>query len=59
MDRWKDQRIWDAVLEDVEVVVSTHAVLADALSHGFVKLTRLALIIFDEGKSRGPRFIMR
>jgi len=59
MDRWKEQRIWDAVLEDIEVVVSTHAVLADALSHGFVKLARLALVIFDEGKLRCLLLIMR
>jgi hypothetical protein len=59
MDRWKEQRIWDAVLENVEVVVSTHAVLSDALSHGFVKLGRLVLVIFDEGKLRYLRFITR
>lgn len=49
VDRWSEQRIWDAVLEEVRIVVSTHAVLADALSHGFVKMSRLALIVFDEG----------
>lgn len=50
VDRWSEQRIWDAALKDVRVVVSTHAVLADALSHGFVKITSLALLIFDEGE---------
>lgn len=50
VDRWSEQRIWDAALDNVRVVVSTHAVLADALSHGFVKITKLALLIFDEGE---------
>jgi ERCC4-related helicase len=34
----------------MQVIVSTHAVLADALTHGFVKMANLALLIFDEGK---------
>lgn len=50
VDRWTEQSIWDKVLEDVRVVVSTHAVLADAMSHGFVTISRLALLIFDEGE---------
>jgi ERCC4-related helicase len=49
VDRWTDQKIWNAVLEDVRVVVSTHAVLADALGHGFVQMYQLALLVFDEG----------
>lgn len=49
VDRWTDQGIWDKVLKDVRVVVSTYAVLADALGHGFVRMPRLALLIFDEG----------
>ena len=49
VDRWTDQSIWDAVLKDIRVVVSTHAVLADALGHGFVQMSRLALLVFDEG----------
>ncbi|KAJ5550279.1 hypothetical protein N7461_004977 [Penicillium sp. DV-2018c] len=48
VDRWTDQIIWDKVLRDVRVVVSTYAVLADALSHGFVQMSRLGLLIFDE-----------
>lgn len=50
VDRWSEQRIWDAALCDMSVVVSTHAVLADALAHGFVRMEKLALIVFDEGK---------
>ena len=49
VDRWSNQRIWDAALDKIQVVVSTHAVLADALSHGFVNMARLSLLIFDEG----------
>lgn len=49
VDRWTDQNIWDRFLKDVRVVISTYAVLADALSHGFVRMSRLALLIFDEG----------
>ncbi|OBT69887.1 hypothetical protein VE03_00456 [Pseudogymnoascus sp. 23342-1-I1] len=48
VDRWSEQRIWDAVLENVRIVVSTHGVLADALSHGFVRIEELALLVFDE-----------
>ena len=50
MDRWHDQSIWDTVLSGVHVVVSTYAILADALGNGFVKMQTLALLIFDEGK---------
>lgn len=49
VDRWTEQAVWDKVLKDIRVVVSTYAVLADALSHGFVRMSRLALLIFDEG----------
>ncbi|KAH8807749.1 ATP-dependent helicase dcl2 [Xylogone sp. PMI_703] len=48
VDRWLSKKIWDDVLEDVRIVVSTHAILADALSFGFVRMDRLALLIFDE-----------
>lgn len=49
VERWSEPRIWDAVLKGISIVVSTHAVLADALSHGFVKVSELALLVFDEG----------
>ncbi|KAI9851330.1 MAG: Dicer-like protein 2 [Thelocarpon superellum] len=48
VDLWKEKRIWEAVLEGVQVVVSTHAILADALGHGFITMDRLALLVFDE-----------
>jgi ERCC4-related helicase len=50
VDRWTDQGIWDTVLKSIRVVVSTHAVLADALGHGFVQMSQLALLVFDEGR---------
>jgi RecG-like helicase len=50
VDRWSEQQIWDDALRGVRIVVSTHAVLADALAHSFVAMTKLALIVFDEGK---------
>lgn len=60
VELWTDQSIWDAVLNGYRVIVSTHAVLADALSHGFVKMSQLALLIFDEGKSTScPRLMER
>jgi ERCC4-related helicase len=49
VDRWSEQRIWNVVLDNFRIVVSTPAVLADALSHGFVTMERLALLVFDEG----------
>ncbi|CRL27016.1 unnamed protein product [Penicillium camemberti] len=41
--------VWDKPLKDVRVVVSTYAVLADLLGHGFVRMSRLALLIIDGG----------
>lgn len=48
VDKWKDQKLWDATLANVRVVVSTPAVLADVLTHGFVHISRLSLLVFDE-----------
>ena len=50
VELWTEQAIWDAVLKDMQVVVSTHAVLADAMTPGFVRITELGLIVFDEGR---------
>ncbi|KAJ5751466.1 ATP-dependent helicase dcl2 [Penicillium nucicola] len=49
VDCWRNQSIWDNALQGMKVIFSTHAVLADALTHGFMLLNRLALIVFDEG----------
>lgn len=49
VEKWTDQRLWDAVLANMKVVVATPAVLRDALMHGFVNISRISLCIFDEG----------
>ncbi len=49
-ERWSDQQVWDEVLKNISIVFSTHAILLDALTHGFVTMSRLALLIFDEGE---------
>lgn len=54
MDTWTDIRLWNDFLLNVGVVVSTPQVLFDAVSHGFVKLERLSLIVFDEGILQPP-----
>jgi ERCC4-related helicase len=53
-EHWSDQAIWDGVLENARIILSTHAILLDALTHGFVKMSKLALIIFDEGRDPFP-----
>ncbi|KAI0389732.1 RNase3 domain-containing protein [Xylariaceae sp. FL0594] len=48
VDTWSDARIWDDYLRKVHVVVSTYQVLLDAVTHAFVPISRLSLIVFDE-----------
>jgi ERCC4-related helicase len=48
LDHWTEQSVWDAVLLNMRIVLSTHQVLHDALTHAFVKMSKLALLIFDE-----------
>lgn len=48
VDRWTDQTVWDGVLKDMEIIVSTYGVLYDALCHGFVAMRKLSLCILDE-----------
>ncbi|KAJ5301638.1 hypothetical protein N7508_006501 [Penicillium antarcticum] len=48
VELWTEQSIWDEVLKDARVAVATHAILADALTHGFVKMSQIALLVFDE-----------
>lgn len=57
VDNWSTQDVWDMALQGVKVVFSTHAVLADALTHGFISLQRLALLVFDEGANYISRFL--
>ncbi|KAJ5469262.1 Dicer-like protein 2 [Penicillium diatomitis] len=48
VERWTEQAVWNEVLRDVRIVCSTHAILSDALNHGFVRMSQLALLVFDE-----------
>ena len=51
VDHWSEQHVWDAILHNIRIVVSTHQVLLDALSHAFVRMKKLALLVFDEGNA--------
>lgn len=55
VDTWSDVSTWDRFLKNVSIVVSTHQVLLDALSHKFVRMSSLSLIVFDEGTSAPHR----
>jgi ERCC4-related helicase len=48
---WSSKKVWATVLLNVRIVVSTPQVLLDALSHGFVGLKQIALLVLDEGRS--------
>lgn len=48
VDTWSEKAVWDAVLLNVRIVVSTYQVLSDANAHGFVQLDSLSLIVIDE-----------
>ena len=50
VDHWTEQSVWDAVLCNIRIVMSTPQVLYDAMAHGFVGMSQLALLIFDEGQ---------
>lgn len=52
VERWTDQSTWNAALLNQRIVMSTEAVLLDALGHAFVKMSKIALLIFDEGTFR-------
>jgi hypothetical protein len=52
VDHWSNQETWDGILgpkDQPSVIVSTHQILFDAISHGFVSMDRIGLLIFDEG----------
>lgn len=51
VDHWSEKAIWDAALSNIQIVVCTYQVLYDALSHGFVKMLDIHLLVFDEGQS--------
>lgn len=48
VDHWSGQ-VWDSILQNVRIVVSTYQILLQVLIHAFVRLDSLALIVFDEG----------
>jgi hypothetical protein len=58
IELWSEQAVWDAILENVSVVVSTYAILHEALSHGFVKIEQLSLLVFDEGNSENALVVI-
>ena len=41
---------WSAILDETRLVVSTPQVLYEALSHAFITMERLSLLVFDEGE---------
>ena len=55
VEYWSEKRIWNTVLNGVQIMTSTPAILADALSHGFVTVNMLALLVLDEGIARHPQ----
>jgi ERCC4-related helicase len=48
VDHWSTRAIWDAALWNIQVVISTPQPLLDALSHGFIQMRRISLLVFDE-----------
>jgi hypothetical protein len=51
VDAWSSQPgIWDAVLLNTRIVVSTYQILLDAVNHALVSLESLCLIVIDEGE---------
>ncbi|GAP83771.1 putative RNase3 domain-containing protein [Rosellinia necatrix] len=64
VDTWTNRRIWDDYLTNVRVVVSTYPILLDAITHAFVYLSQLGLIVFDEahncvGRHPGSKIMER
>lgn len=47
VDSWSAST-WDTALVNVKIAITTPQVLLDALLHGFVSISTLALIVFDE-----------
>ncbi|KAK4152741.1 hypothetical protein C8A00DRAFT_15990 [Chaetomidium leptoderma] len=49
VDAWSTKPgVWDAVLLNTRIVVSTYQILFDAVSHALVPLSSLGLIVIDE-----------
>ncbi|KAK4098271.1 P-loop containing nucleoside triphosphate hydrolase protein [Parathielavia hyrcaniae] len=47
MDAWSSG-VWDAVLRNTRIIVSTYQILFDAVTHAFVPLSFIGLIVVDE-----------
>ncbi|OAP55435.1 hypothetical protein AYL99_10408 [Fonsecaea erecta] len=45
---WTTKDVWDQVLHNIHVVVSTVAILNEALNYGFFSLADISLLVFDE-----------
>ncbi|EER25487.1 Type III restriction enzyme, res subunit family protein [Coccidioides posadasii C735 delta SOWgp] len=48
VSHWSTKKIWDDILLNIRIVISTPQVLLDALSNGFVNLHTISLLVFDE-----------
>ncbi|KOS19156.1 Dicer-like protein 2 [Escovopsis weberi] len=62
VDTW-DEHVWEVVLNGTNIIVSTYQVLLDALTHAFISMSRLSLLVFDEahnciGKNPGQKVMM-
>lgn len=55
VDTWRSQKVWEEALKNVNVVVCTYPILLDGLAHGFINLSDISLLVFDEAHhcSRG------
>ena len=48
IELWSTQEIWDNVLLNVNLVISTPQILLEGLIHGFIHLQQIALLVVDE-----------
>ncbi|EHA55558.1 dicer-like protein 2 [Pyricularia oryzae 70-15] len=56
VDSWSDVQTWDAVLANVRVVVCTYMILFEALSHAFVTMDSISLLVMDEAHNCTGKF---
>ncbi|KAH8677366.1 hypothetical protein BX600DRAFT_506412 [Xylariales sp. PMI_506] len=62
VDTWSSTAVWDLFLKNANVVISTYQILLDALTHRFVRMETLSLIVIDEahycvGNSPGSKIM--
>ena len=55
VNTWRSQKVWDDALKNVDVVVCTYQILLDGLTHAFLSISNISLLVFDEAHhcSRG------